>query len=194
LAAFSAASIAAASQAQEQGDFSAGIGFSTFGPSLAVEFDAAPNFGVRGILMGGFSVSDEFQEEGYSIDASIDLGGLALLADYYPFAGTWRVSGGVFFSNTNVAADFVADSVADPDFSGELALKNETAPMITTGFSRPITDSWSISSDLGVIISPIEASSTDADPDVQDEVGILNDAFDDVPVYPYASTAIIFRF
>ena len=176
--------------AQEAGEAAFGIGLTSFGGALQGEYQVQPQFGVRGMLMGGVSLDDEFEEEEYTIDGEFDLGGVAVLADYYPMEGAWRVSGGLFFSNTELNGDFTGPE----NFEGTLALENEVAPMITTGFRKSFGGGLALSGDIGVVLSSLEASSSSNDPDVQAEIDDLNDDLGDVPVLPFVGFGLSYSF
>ena len=92
-----------AANAQEVGELSVGLGVTSMGASLEVQYGVAPSIAVRGMLMGGFSIEDEFEIEDETVDGSAEFGGVAVVADYYPFANPWRVSGGLFFSNFSIS-------------------------------------------------------------------------------------------
>jgi hypothetical protein len=176
--------------AQDVGETSVGAGITTFGPSLHGEYRAAPNLGVRGMIMGGINESDTFDFEDYEVNGEVTLGGGAVFADYYPLSSAWRVSGGLLLSNTEILGDFVGPE----NFEGEIALKNDIAPLITTGFNREFAPGWSFSGDIGIVISSLEASSDSTDSAVQDEIDALNDDLSDLPVLPYAGIAVSYRF
>lgn len=176
--------------AQEIGETAVGVGVTTFGGALQAEYQIQPRLGVRGVLMGGVSLDDEFEEEDYTIDGEFDLGGVAVLADYYPMDGAWRVSGGLFLSNTELNGDFTGPE----NFEGTLAFENEVAPMITTGFRKSFGGGVALSGDIGVVLSSLEASSSSNDPDVQAEIDDLNDDLGDVPVIPFVGFGLSYTF
>ena len=168
--------------AQEVGDLSVGVGISNFGASLEVQYGIAPNTAVRGMLMGGINIEDEFEFEDEIVDGKAELGGLAILADYYPLANPWRVSGGLFFSNTSISGESNGDTVT-------VEFEQDIIPMITTGFDYEFTPGWSVTGDIGVLVSSLEASSTD-----QITEDDLNEALEDIPVFPIAALAVTYSY
>ncbi|MDP5086371.1 MAG: hypothetical protein NWQ23_13195 [Yoonia sp.] len=181
----------AMASAQDMGELSVGVGVTNFGYSLEGEYSISPTLSVRGMIMGGFSINDEIEVEDETVDGEANLGGLALLADYYPFANPWRVSGGLFFSNSDVTGTFDSGSGT---YEGEIAFENEVAPLITTGFSAEIAQGWSISGDIGVIVSSLEASSDDATPAVQADIDDINADLSDIPVFPFIGFAVSYTY
>lgn len=176
--------------AQDVGETSVGVGVSNFGLTLHGEYTLSPNLNLRGIVMGGLSIEDEYEVDDYTVDGEANFGGLAVLADYYPLANAWRISGGLFLPNSEIKGDFVGAE----SFTGEIVFKNDVAPLITTGFRKDFGGSWALSGDVGVIISSLEASTNDTTPAVQDEVDTINDDLNDIPVLPYVALALSFSF
>ena len=190
-AATALSTIGAIAAAQEVGDVSAGVGLTTYGLSIEGEYTAAPQIGVRGMLIGGFSIDDEFELDEATVDGEASFGGFALIGDYYPLSNPWRISGGLFFSTSEITGD-VTDGLTT--YEGEIAFTNEVAPMITTGFSAEVAPGWSLSGDFGFIISSLEVSSDDADPLVQADIDELNSDLEDIPVLPFAGFAVSYSF
>ena len=91
--------VCGAANAQDVGDITVGAGLSNFGINLEGAYQVTPDVRARGALMGGFSDDFEDADDGDSIEGEFNLGGAALLADYYPLQNGWRVSGGLFISN-----------------------------------------------------------------------------------------------
>ncbi len=184
--------IATTTAAQAAGDISVGVGTTNFGFSLEGEYTIAPQIGVRGMLMGAPSFEEEFElEENATLDGEAEFGGIALVGDYYPLSNAWRVSGGLFVSNTEISGLIEDDGIS---YEGKVEFANTVAPMITTGFSTEFAQGWSVSGDVGVIISSLEASSDSTDPVVQADVDELNDDLEDVPVFPFIGFAISYTY
>ncbi|KJZ19284.1 hypothetical protein [Loktanella sp. S4079] len=182
--------IGTAAPAEETGDFSMGLGVSNFGVALTGEYTTSPQWNIRGVVMGGFSFDDTFQEDDYTIVGRAELGGVALFADYYPLDNAWRMTGGVFMSNSELTGDFTGPE----NFTGDMGFANELVPMIATGFKAQVSDTVSFYGDVGVMFSSLEVSSDSTDPAVQTEIDELNDDLDDMPVFPYIETGVSFRF
>ena len=185
------AGIGTMATAQDVGDVSVGIGSTNFGLSLQGEYTVSPKAGVRGLLMGGLSVEDEFEVDEATIDGEADFGGIAVIGDYYPLGNAWRISGGLFISNTEVSGIVNDDGTV---YDGTIEFKNSVAPMITTGFDAELASGWSMSGDIGFIITTLEVSSDDADPIVQADIDELNDDLEDVPVFPFVGLGVNYRF
>lgn len=183
--------IGAAAQAQDVGDFTVGLSITSFGAALQGEYRLQPNLGARAVLMGGFSIEDEFEVEDTTVDGKAELGGFAVVADYYPLSNPWRVSGGLFFSNSEVTGEFIDGGTA---YQGELTFENDVAPLITTGFAYPFGAGWSFSGDVGVIVSSLQVSSNSNDTGVQQDIADLNDDLSDIPVFPFIGFGVSYTY
>lgn len=188
--------------AQDAGDFTAGFGLSTFGLNLEGAYQIDPQLRVRGALMGGFSADyDETDEDG-TVEGDFDLGGLAILADYYPMQNGWRISGGVFFSNTELSATGTVDvSGVDEEATVSAAFANDITPMLTTGYEWRFSDGWSLNTEAGVLFIggiDVDFDATDAsaqdsidnDPEVQDAI----DDAGDINAFPYLSIGVSYTY
>lgn len=175
--------------AQDRGVVSAGLGVTSFGYSLEGAYQLRPTLGLRGMIMGGFSIDDTFDYEDTTVTGTADLAGGAVLADYYPLANGWRMSGGLFFSNTDVTGSFTQGAVT---YDGKLAFEKDVAPLLTTGFRTGFGSGWALSGDIGVIMSSLQASSANTDPTVQTALSDTNADLADVPVFPFAGIAVVY--
>lgn len=103
--------LASTAQAQTLADADYGVTFgaSTLGLTVEPSIRLNDRWGFRApIGAGSFGFDDESNGEDYSGD--VDLGGIGLLADWYPVAGNgFRMSAGAFY--TNYKADLSSDNV-----------------------------------------------------------------------------------
>lgn len=201
---------ATAASAQDMGDITVGAGLSTFGANLEAAYQVNPTLRLRGALMGGISGSYSDTEsaaiDGFAVDGTTvgdaQLGGFALLADYYPTGGAWRLSGGVFVSNTEVSLTSEVDLAAGAEeatISGKFV--NEIAPMVTAGYEYRFGGGWALNFEGGVVYTNgIDLSVTATDPTAQAEIDADADVVDaidtakDVVVWPYLSLGVTYRF
>ncbi|MDX8355038.1 hypothetical protein [Cognatiyoonia sp. IB215182] len=185
------ATFATTAFSQDAGDIAVGLGTTNFGLSLEGEYTINPQVRVRGLIMGGLTIEDEFEVEDATVDGEAEFGGFALIGDYYPLGNAWRISGGLFVSNTEITG-LVEDEGLE--YEGTVEFANSVAPMVATGFSTSFAPGWAVSGDLGVIISSLEVSSDDVNPLVQADVDELNDDLEDIPVYPFAGVTVSYVF
>lgn len=184
--------VAATSAAtQDAGELSVGVGVTNYGASLSGEYTVSDQLGLRAMVMGGLNVDGEFDVDDATVDGEAELGGFSMIADYYPLANAWRVSGGLFLSNSEVAGE-VTDSGLT--YEGEVNLVNDVAPIVTTGFKTQLGTGWSVSGDVGVIFSSLEVTSDDLNPLIQAEIDELNAELEDLPVVPFVGLAVGYSF
>ena len=190
-------------QAQETEGLSVGAGLSTFGANLEAAYHLNDNFRLRGALMGGFSADYDDTGIDGDVEGEFNLGGLALLADYYFNQSGWRVSGGLFFSDTDLSATGTTDidGLGDVVVTVDAKFENGIAPMVTTAYDWRFADGWSLSSEIGLIINGgIDVDFTASDSAVQDMVDDDEDVQDtiddasDITVLPYVSLLVAYQF
>lgn len=189
--------------AQEAGDTSVALGLSTFGANIEAAYQIDPTYRVRGALMGGLSFDYEESDADGEFDGSFDLGGLAVLGDFYPVQNGWRVSGGLFFSNTELSATGTADidGVGTEAVTTTAKFANDIAPMITTGYDASFGDGWSFNSEIGVIFTggidlDVQADNALVQGQVDDDADVQEAKADaeDIIALPYLSLTVGYSF
>ena len=206
LVAAALSSVSGAAIAQEAGDITVGAGLSTFGLNFEAAYQINPQLRARGALMGGFSTDFEETEGGDNIKGEFNLGGAALLADYYPMQGGWRISGGLFISNTDLTATGTVD-VSETDTADNreatltAKLENEIAPMLTTGYDWAFADGWAFTSEVGVIFGgginvTVEADNAADQADIDNDQELQDNIADagDINALPYLSIGVSYRY
>lgn len=195
---------ASVATAQEAGDTSVALGLSTFGANIEAAYQIDPTYRVRGALMGGLSFDYEESDADGEFDGSFDLGGLAVLGDFYPVQNGWRVSGGLFFSNTELSATGTADIdgvVGAQSVTTSAKFANDIAPMITTGYDASFGDGWSFNSEIGVIFTggidlDVQADNALVQGQVDDDADVQEAKADaeDIIALPYLSLTVGYSF
>ena len=198
-----AAGLALGAAAPALAENSVGVGVSTFGGNLEFQSRVTPSWGVRGLLMGGIDVDYEEVDGDTDLVGNVTIGGAAVLADYYPTMSGWRVSGGLFLSNSALELVGTADvdGVGTESITAEAEFANSVAPMVTTGYVWDMASGFSLSMDAGLIYTGgIDVTYTAEDPGVQDEVDADADLqatredASDITLYPYVGVVASFRF
>ncbi len=184
-------------------DMVVGIGLSSLGANVEAAYRLDATYRVRGVVMGGVDVDyDEANEDG-DFSGNLTLGGVALLGDFYPLQTGWRVSGGLLMSKAELTATGTANlqDATNVDTAVAVRFARDIAPMITTGYDISFDDGWSLNTEAGVIFTGgIDVTYTADDPSLQDQLDNdpdLQNVVDDasaIPIYPYASVTVSFRF
>jgi hypothetical protein len=191
-----------------------GLGLSTLGANLEGAYRINQNWGVRGVLSGGISTKNlggggTQTIDGVTYNTSGQLGGFALLGDYYTSSSGFRVSGGAFVSNTNFSGSTTA-SLSNPITIGGTTLtggqtanasvefKRKISPMLSVGYDWNIGRSFTLSGEVGAIGMgglnvALSAPAAPAD-DVASEIQNINDELSKFGVYPYIAITASYRF
>ncbi|MGH1576859.1 hypothetical protein [Planktotalea sp.] len=186
-----------------------GLGVSTLGGTLEAAYRINQNFALRGVLSGGLNANGNQTIDGVNYSTSGQLGGFALLGDYYTGSTGFRVSGGAFISNTSLSGSTTA-SAANPITVGNTTLtggetasasvefKRKVSPMVTVGYDWNVSNSFTISGEVGAIaMGGLDvALSAPAAPaaDVAREKQNIKDELSQFGVYPYIAITGSFRF
>lgn len=180
----------------QDSSFGAGLGLSTFGPTLEGTYRIQPNLGVRGVAFVPLSgdLNDVEVADDFEIDGDVSTGAFALMADYYPTGQGWRISGGLFFASDDLVSGTVTDTTSGDTFSGSLSMKEEVAPIITGGYTHVFRNNVYLSGEIGAIFSGFEATSNSTDADVIADIAEINGELDDLPAYPYIAVTLGFSF
>jgi len=137
-AAFAAAlaALPAAARADLFSSVSYGVHTSTIGTGITLEKPLLYDFSLR-LETGTLSTSQQFSYDGNPYTSTNHYGNVAVIGDYRPYAGRYRISGGLVFGNDRI------DNVARAE-NATLRVGNGVYPVSGTGrvsgrvsFSRP---------------------------------------------------------
>lgn len=159
-AAFAALAMAAPVQAYEA---AVGARVSTLGLGLELATGLTPKWDVRGVI-NGFNYDQDFDDDqNNKYNAKLKLFTVGGLADYHPFGGTFRLTGGALYNGFSVKAKTKDDQsftyeTDDFTYNGTGSAKGKFdfpsfAPYLGLGWGRPIKPEshyW-FSFDLGVM-------------------------------------------
>lgn len=186
--------------AQPAGDIRVGVGVSALDPAVDGTYRINDAFGMW--LPGGYpSVELDDGSDGIDYHIEGDLGGIALLGDYFTGLGGLRVSAGALYSRHSADGRGRGDgAVGNADFT-DVALRldagptNRLMPVASLGYHGRIGTRWTLSADLGAVYSggydialrdvSAQASQQNTDADIDD----------DLPDFqPYVKFTVGFRF
>lgn len=181
----------------EHAGFSIDAGVSTLGATVEPGYRFNDSFGVRLPMgQGSFSFTEEF--DGNDVAADLDIGGVGLMADLYPFGGGFRVSGGAF--KTNYEASFTANDVDfggySSDLSGRIAPTKDFAPAMTVGYDGRIGRHLVMSADIGAMFSggfdvtASESSGMASQAEIDAEIQELRDTAGDIKAIPFLRLSV----
>lgn len=143
--------------------FAIGAGVGTTGIGVNVNLSLGETLGLRGGY-NRFGVETDFDDTDASYEAEFDKDSVNLLLDWYPGAGTFRLSGGAYSH-----ADNAVDIVATPEMAGSYTFNgntysaddiesisgrvdfSKTTPYLGIGWGNPgIKQGFSMMLDIGV--------------------------------------------
>lgn len=179
------------------------------GATLEGAYRFNQSWAVRGLIADGISANGTQSIDGVTFATSGQLGGFALLADYYTGSSGFRVCGGTFVSNTNFSGSTTA-TAANPievgsftansgeTVSAEIEFTRKVSPMLTVGYDWNIGRTFTLSGEIGAIGMGGLNVSVDAPAiaanEVAAEVNNINDELSAFGVYPCVAITGTFRF
>jgi hypothetical protein len=209
-------SFASAQQTQNSVDYHLGFRvaprISTLGAGLEVAKGLTPNFGLRAGI-NYLSYGYDATESDVSYELDLELKSFGILADWHPFKGAFRLSGGLLINGNGLSGKAKSSATYDID-SGIYDLDsisldisyNTIAPYLGLGWDTTFgdADNWGFAFDLGLIYSgapeaTLQVSGLDAPAainsgDVQREQNALQNDLDSLKWWPVISAGIVYQF
>lgn len=203
----SAANAFAQSQPQkpwEEQPLTFSIGVSTAGPKAELQYRFNDFWAARGFVGGGITVNFDVNVSDNDYEGTARLGGSAIMADFYPFRGNFRLTGGVFYADSiwSGSSSGVVE-VNGQEYAGRLDLdlrfKNNIAPMISAGYEWRLSRNFLIAADIGAIyVNGIAADLSYNGQESVDVIEVLREAADiqepKIPLYPFVSLNVAYVF
>lgn len=189
-------------------NFALGAKFGTAGLGLEATWRVTESVNVRTGYYA-FDYSTDLEEEGIEYDGDLKLRNLGLFADWHPFNGRFRVSGGGVQTGNKFRGDADGElDVGDSTYSAVVDARvgwSGFAPYLGIGVGNALRSRWTFSFDLGVMFtgSPsVRLDGTASDPaleqafreDLAREEANLRDELSDAKYYPVIAIGAAFRF
>ncbi len=202
--------------ASETGGFGVGVKGGTLGAGVELTYAISPRVTVSaGINKYTISSTDTTADIDYDVD--LDLNTVAVLANFHPFAGSFRITGGVMINSNEL------DMTANPDALGNYNINGidysvaqvgilkagvdfkRIAPYAGIGFGHSASSGLGFTLDVGVLLQGnpnVDLTSTGGS--LSNDAGFLAElaleeanAEDDIKeftLYPVVSAGLNFRF
>ena len=121
---------AAPANANEGGGVRIGLHGSTLGLGASAEMDLSEQLSARA-MFSTFGLDYEETDSGNRYEGDLDLQSIGLVADWRPFSGGFRLTGGLFFNNNEVTATAQADDldIGGNQYDGKLNMLLDFAPV-----------------------------------------------------------------
>lgn len=207
---------ASAQQAQSSADYHLGFRvaprISTLGAGLEVAKGFTPNFGLRAGF-NYFSYGYDATESDVSYELDLELKSFGLFADWHPFKGAFRLSGGLLINGNGLSGSakpttLVEIGGTDYDLTSvNLDISyNTLAPYLGLGWDTTFgdRDNWGFAFDLGLIYSgSAEAALTATGPGSEigtfeenriKEQNELQSDLDSLKWWPVISAGLVYQF
>lgn len=207
---------ASAQQAQSSADYHLGFRvaprISTLGAGLEVAKGFTPNFGLRAGF-NYFSYGYDATESDVSYELDLELKSFGLFADWHPFKGAFRLSGGLLINGNGLSGSakpttLVEIGGTDYDLTSvNLDISyNTLAPYLGLGWDTTFgdRDNWGFAFDLGLIYSgSAEAALTATGLGLSDatfeenrikEQNELQSDLDSLKWWPVISAGLVYQF
>jgi len=213
-----AAILAGTASTASASDHDIGLNVGSLGIGPQIGWTLSPgNFHGR-LSLGLIDYPESAVAEGIEYDGDLELKNIALLGDYYPFGGIFRISAGVIVNDNAFSATGKVDAGdeytaggetytagAGDTATGEITF-DSLAPYIGIGFGRASSSKGlSFTADLGVMSLGGASASIDIasrDPALQAEASryatsaesALEDELDALALYPVIQVGALYRF
>ena len=210
--------IVAPAFAQEKHRFGITPNISTLGMGLEGHYIVNDRFGIRVPLgffrytpnnFGRFTIED--QSEQVDSTALAKIGGFGVFADWYPWAGKFRVSGGLLYSFLEVRADLLGTeeipiTINNVDFESNVRtsakFKKPLSPMISIGYAGNLEKRIVFNVDAGFIyndgydLTLTQTGGVDRIPeaDVTEQLRVSRERLNKSKYYPYLKFGVTFAF
>ncbi len=188
-------------------DLAIGVKAGTLGLGLEATTNIVPLFVNMRLQGNGFNYNTTITDTNVTYDAKLKLASVGLLADIYPFAGKFRVTGGAYYNGNKLTMNarslgnvvIGGTTYTNPVVSSTVDF-NKFAPYVGIGWGDAISSGSPIgfSFELGVLYmgkpkTSIIAPSVSA-ADIAVEKRKLDNSLKNLRFYPVASIGINYKF
>ncbi|MEM9404185.1 MAG: hypothetical protein AAGA44_17080 [Pseudomonadota bacterium] len=195
-------------------EFSLGVKAGTLGIGVEGTYTLNEKWSLRGGL-NTFEYSFDDDVDDVTYDGDLDLSSVALLGDFRPTAGGFRITGGAIINNNEIVA--VADPVPTYELGenvytlaevGELSADvtfDDVAPYLGIGYDFGAESNWRFGFDLGVLFQGDPEPGINStggtlsnDPGLRADLDAEEDSFvddlDGFDIYPVVSLGVQYAF
>lgn len=203
-----------ATSAQADG-FALGVKASTLGAGVEVTTNLVPMMLNGRIQLNGYNYSTTVNQTDVSYDAKLKLFSVGALADFYPFGGKFRLTGGVYYNGNKLDITGVPNAAASFVFNGRTYTAaqigtvhgrmdfNKVAPYVGIGWGDAVSGGspLGLGVDIGVLYQgkPKTSISTSKTvpglaADIAAEKAKLDNSLNKFKFYPVAAISLSWRF
>ncbi|MDX8396090.1 MAG: hypothetical protein R8K22_06725 [Mariprofundaceae bacterium] len=189
------------------GDIAVGAKVSTLGLGIEATTNVIPMVLNARVLVSGFNYSRDITDTSVTYNAKLKLLSVGAIADWYPLAGKFRVSGGLFYNgnkftmNAKNTGNVVigGTTYTSPTVTGEIKF-NSFAPYLGLGYGDAISSGSPLGFNIevgalyqGAPKSSITAPAVSA-ADIAAEKKKLDDSLNSFKFYPVIALGMTYKF
>lgn len=199
LAALAAASVSLPLTASAEG-FSISTGASTLGYTVEPAYRLNDHWGIRmPIAQGSYDFDGNAGDRRYS--GALKSDAVGLLADYRPFSGGLRLSGGLIHTDyrANALSEEITFGSETSRIYANIEQKDKVSPMLAIGYDAKIGPARISAVAGGIFTSGFKVSGGQTGPSIADgevdaELEKVRDEIDGLKSIPYVSLGVTFAF
>ena len=188
---------------QAVNSFGVEAGVSTLGVYLGPKVQISDRFAVRlPVYVGSQSTSRTVDDN--VVTGKFDLASSALMADYHPFNGAFRMSGGVAMGGYEVTGSITNPVFNNRTYSGlvesTIRQTENTVPVVSFGYAKTFNNGFGILAEVGAKIGTYTLTASDtAIPNLlkaqfNADVAAANDDLQQIKATPFVTLGMSYRF
>ncbi len=184
-------------------DFGFETGVSTLGAYVAPKYEISDKFTGRVPLFFG-AMSATRTLDGNPATGNFNTASGAVMADYHPFAGAFRVSGGVSVGGYNFTGTITNPKFNNNTYAGvanvTVKQSNDVVPVVSFGYAKTFKNGFGIVAEFGAKIGTYTLTAPDdfvpAGQKAQfaTDLAQVNSDLKQVPAIPFVTLGLSYRF
>ena len=179
-------------------------GVSTLGIYIGPNYNLGDRLTARlPIYLGSATFQNSFEGNDATVNASTT--SAALLADYHPFGGAFRVSGGLGFGGYEVTSSIVNPNLDGTVFTGtadfNFEQKDNVVPVLSLGYAKTFKSGFGVVAELGAKFGTYTVASSSSflpsgqQADYDAEIARINRQFaNDIKATPFLTLGISYKY
>jgi hypothetical protein len=183
--------------------FGVEFGVSTLGVYVGPNYKINDQLTARLPLYLGSLASNQ-TVDGNDVNGKLDSTSAAIMADYHPFRGAFRVSGGMGFGGYDLSG-----SITNPEFDGTtytgvvdvgLTQTHDVVPIISIGYAKTFNNGFGVLAELGAKIGTYTLTASDDAIPAADkaqfaaDVAQVNSDLQDLGAIPFITLGLSYKF
>jgi hypothetical protein len=140
-------------------------GVSTLGIYIAPKYKFSDQITGRVAMFTG-SMSQSQKIEGNTVSGKVDLASSAVMADFHPFAGAFRVSGGLGLNGYDISGTITNPVFNNNTYTASVAANvkqtNNVVPILSVGYAKTFGNGFGVVAEVGAKMGTYTLTASDA--------------------------------